>query len=276
VKIVPWLNNDNIGPAGSINASARDMAKWVRFQLGDGTFEGKRLLAAAQLREPHVQQIVMSHQHEYLESLFPDPNFFTYGFGWFINDYRNHVVVWHGGNTAGFTAQVCLVPKAKLGLVILCNLEGSLMPYALQHSLLDQLLGLPKKDWNAWELAVLEKFKAKLKAHDQERDEKRHKGTKPSRNLDAYIGTYEDPAYGKVVLSLEGGVLQLQWYRFKSPLNHFHYDTFLTNKDDGLPQHQVLQNQRVVFTLDGDGEVASLRLLNADFKKVKTKPARDR
>ena len=30
---VPWLNADGIGPAGSINASAAEMAKYVQFQL---------------------------------------------------------------------------------------------------------------------------------------------------------------------------------------------------------------------------------------------------
>src|SRR5262249_9395338 len=43
---IPWHNLENVGPAGSINASARDMVRWVRFQLRDGTFAGKRLLSA--------------------------------------------------------------------------------------------------------------------------------------------------------------------------------------------------------------------------------------
>jgi Domain of unknown function (DUF3471) len=71
---------------------------------------------------------------------------------------------------------------------------------------------------------------AKQKASDKERDETRHKGTKPSRTLDAYTGTYEEPAHGQVILSLKDGVLQLQWTRLKSSLNHFHFDTFVTNK----------------------------------------------
>jgi CubicO group peptidase (beta-lactamase class C family) len=272
VKNIPWRNTDVIGPAGSIIAHVRDMAQWVRFQLGDGTFDGKRLLSAAQLREPHTPQIVMSGQAESIESFFPDPNFFTYGLGWFINDYRTHVVVWHGGNIDGFTAWVGLVPKAKLGIVILSNQDQTPMPYALQHNLLDHLLGLPKKDWNTWCLAVEEKLMAKQKASDKERDGKRHQGTKPSRALDAYTGSYEEPAYGEAILSLKDGVLQLQWNRFKSPLQHFHFDTFVTNKDDGPP---YLQNQQIVFTLGGDGEVASLRMFDMDFKKVAAKTMRD-
>src|SRR5262249_57189394 len=57
LRTIPWRNIDNVGPAGSMNASARDMAQWVRFQLGDGTFEAQRLLTAATLEETHTPQI---------------------------------------------------------------------------------------------------------------------------------------------------------------------------------------------------------------------------
>ena len=55
----PRFNSDNIGPAGSIISSARDMAQWLRFQLNDGTVGGTRLVSSAALRETHTPQIVM-------------------------------------------------------------------------------------------------------------------------------------------------------------------------------------------------------------------------
>src|SRR5262249_51356119 len=39
VAVIPWYEMPSPDPAGSITASARDLAKWVRFQLGDGTFD---------------------------------------------------------------------------------------------------------------------------------------------------------------------------------------------------------------------------------------------
>ena len=50
----PHSNMDNIGPAGSIISNARDMAQWLRFQLGDGVYNGKRLVSSAALRETHT------------------------------------------------------------------------------------------------------------------------------------------------------------------------------------------------------------------------------
>ena len=49
--VVPWRNIDNIGPAGSINASAADMAEYVRFQLTKGKAGDKRLLKKAVFEE---------------------------------------------------------------------------------------------------------------------------------------------------------------------------------------------------------------------------------
>ena len=37
------------GGAGAINSTVEDMARWVRLQLGDGTFEGKRIVSAENL-----------------------------------------------------------------------------------------------------------------------------------------------------------------------------------------------------------------------------------
>ena len=46
--VVPMRRVDNIAPAGAINSSARDMARWLRFQLGRGALEGQRLISTEQ------------------------------------------------------------------------------------------------------------------------------------------------------------------------------------------------------------------------------------
>lgn len=264
-KVIPFRNLDVAGPFVSINASARDMAQWVRFQLGDGTLDGKRVLSEAQLKEMHTPQIVMNRQHELLETLLPEHDFFSYGLGWFVNDYRGHVLVWHSGDIDGFSALVTLVPKSKLGIVILSNLDGSYMRYALQYNLLDLLLGLPKTDWNAWQKGVFDNVMAMMRAGAKALEDGRRKDTKPSRELSAYVGTFEEPAYGKVVISLDKGALQLQWNRFRGPLSHFEYDTFITSPE-GPP---YLQSQHIQFDLGRGGGVSTMKMYGVEFKKIK-------
>ena len=104
----PMRNVDQIGPAGSINSNVLDMARWVRFQLGRGEFESRRLLseeAHAETWKPHMK--------------IAGP--VDYGFGWMLREWKGRRVVEHGGGIDGFAAQVALLPEENLGFVLLSN-----------------------------------------------------------------------------------------------------------------------------------------------------------
>ena len=50
---------DTVGPAGSINSTANDMARWLQLHLGGGIIDGKRIVAARQIQEMHRPQMVI-------------------------------------------------------------------------------------------------------------------------------------------------------------------------------------------------------------------------
>ncbi len=269
VEVISWRNIDNVGPAGSINAGVRDLSKWLRFQLGDGTFEGKRLIAAARLAETHAPQMVIpldgpTGVTSFTRGMNPDTNMMSYGLGWVIQDYRGHLLVSHGGSIDGFRAQVALLPKQRCGMVILSNLGRTSMPEAVRNNLADLLLGLPKKDWNGLLLEQSRKSDAARLAREKQRQAKRQPGTKPSHDLKAYTGAFEEPAYGKVRVVLENGGLVLQWSNFKWKLEHFHFDTFTLQSDE-----PIIENRQVVFRLAADGEVDRLSFVDQEFLRVK-------
>jgi hypothetical protein len=187
-----------------------------------------------------------------------------------IQDYRGQLLVSHSGSIDGFRAQVALVPKAKLGIAILSNLGRTQMPEALRNSLVDLVLDLPKRDWNAHYLEQSKKRLAEERERQKEREAKRHQGTKPSRELTAYAAEFEEPAYGKLTVSMEKEALVLAWSSFQARLDHFHFDTF-TAKIDGDRLENPLNNAPVVFALDADGEVAKVSLLGQEFKRLKAK-----
>jgi CubicO group peptidase (beta-lactamase class C family) len=267
-EAIAWRNLDNIGPAGAINARVRDLSKWVRFQLGDGTWEGKRLLSAANLKETHTPQMVIRLEGA-MKTMNPDTTQLAYGLGWFIQDYRGQLLVSHTGGLEGFRSRVVLVPRAKFGIVLLMNsgvgASTSSMHLAVSNNLLDHLLGLAKKDWNAYYLEQAKKLEEAGKARLAEREAKRHKGTKPSRELEAYAGTYEEPAYGPLTIVLKDGGLILEWSNFKCRLEHWHFDTFLIKEDNPL------RDQLVTFALGADGAVATLQALDVEFKRARVK-----
>ncbi len=261
IETMPWRNIDNVGPAGSINASVRDLSNWIRLHLNEGELDGKRLISAENVREMHAPQMVVRNEGRW-QLFFPptETSQLSYGLGWFINDYRGHKLVMHGGTIDGFRASIVLVPKSKLGVAVLANLNGTQMPEAVCYNVVDLLLGLPKKDWNASIAASAKQLETETNKAVLARIGARKKDTKTSRELAAYVGSYEDAGYGKAEISLVDGNLMLGWSSFKSKLDHFHFDTF-TAKDDRLATEQVL------FTLGADGEVSAMNFLGVSFRK---------
>jgi CubicO group peptidase (beta-lactamase class C family) len=244
-------------PAGSMQSSARDLARWLHFQLGDGTVDGtakgERLISAHNLKETHTPQIMLD-MDPFDRAMFPDTNQMSYGMGWVIQDHCGYRILQHAGAIDGFRCHFTLVPRARLGIVLLCNLHQTHMNIALSNALLGHLLDLPPRDWNAV-IAEAER-KKHLEVVDGERKKlaRRHVDTHPSRELGGYTGAYEHPAYGTVRITLEGGKLVWSWNHFTAPLSHYQYDTFL------LPI-EVMGEPHVVFALDGRGTVARMKVL---------------
>jgi CubicO group peptidase (beta-lactamase class C family) len=262
--VIPWYPLTTPDPAGSICANARDLARWVQFQLGDGTFTGKRLVSAKNLAETHSPQMVVRLEGP-ARDLNPDTNQMNYGMAWVLQDYRGHFLVSHAGAIDGFRTHITLVPNRKLGLVILNNLHGSQMNLAVSNQLVDLLLGLPQRNWNELIMGQVRKSEAAAAAKLRDREAKRRLGTKPSRPLVDYTGTYQDPAYGSATVTLVNSTLMWEWSTFKAELNHFQDDTFTVANDViGYPQCE--------FTLTKKGEVATMKfleVLEVDFQKTK-------
>ena len=91
--MIRYDNVDNAGGAGAINSSAADMARWVRLQLGRGTYEGRRFFSAAASREMWTPHTVVSGIGEQAERFNPTRHFNLYGMGWMLNDYQGRKVV---------------------------------------------------------------------------------------------------------------------------------------------------------------------------------------
>jgi len=188
----------------------------------------------------------------------------SYGMGWTIFDYRGQSVVGHGGALRGFRSQVVLLPKKDIGFVILSNLGGTQMPEALRNSLIDLMLDLPAKDWNGLLLAEAGKTEADGREKERQREAKRQKDTRPSLTLSAYAGAYRNPGYGnaEVIAGTDG--LILKWSNFAPKLVHFHFDTF------DVKETGPMANTTVQFVLGSNGEVASLKMLDQEFRKQPT------
>jgi CubicO group peptidase (beta-lactamase class C family) len=252
--------------AGSVHTSGKDMARWLRFHLSGGLAEGKRVVSVEALGETHTPQMVMPIPAAQ-RPLFPDTVQMSYGMGWVIFDYGGNRLLAHGGAIDGFRTQITLVPDKKIGLAVLSNLHQTPMNFALTNVLLDQLLGLPKRDWHAIHQANLTRVMAGNIEKEQRRRQRRQHGTTPSRELAAYTGSYQHPAYGTAKIELKRGRLVWRWRDEEAMLTHFHYDTFTVQAD-------LTGRADVTFSLGADGNVERLTItgnLGIEFRKVSAK-----
>ncbi len=118
----------NIGPAGSINSNVLDMAQWLRFQLGNGELDGKRLISAAALKETRTPTT-------------PIGGNVSYGLGWMIREFMDQPVIEHGGNIDGFSSTVAFMPDADVGFVLLANVNVSPIQQSAIRTVFDAMLG---------------------------------------------------------------------------------------------------------------------------------------
>ncbi|HEX5270075.1 MAG TPA: serine hydrolase [Gemmataceae bacterium] len=229
-QVISWYPQETPDAAGSLNASARDLTGWLMFQLDEGRYKGNRLVSAEALRETHTPQIVL-RADGINRDLNPETNLSSYGMAWRIQDYRGTLMLSHAGAIDGFRAEIILLPKERIGIALLCNLNQSRINLALGNTLADLFLGLPRKDWDGYFLGVVKKEQAASRQSFVKRWGERDVSVKPSLPLPAYEGFYEHPAYGKARVSAEGGGLVLRWGRFKWSLAYYRGDTFLVSED---------------------------------------------
>jgi len=106
------LDAPAIAPAGSIRASAADMAQWLKVQLAHGALPGgKRLFSeeqSAQMWHP-----VTIEEPDHLPAILDarKPSFNLYALGWSVEDYRGHKIIDHTGGVLGGAAFVMLIPE---------------------------------------------------------------------------------------------------------------------------------------------------------------------
>lgn len=264
VQVVNWRLIDNIGPAGSINSNVQDMAQWLRLHLGDGVYQGQRLLTSATIKEMQTPQTIIRLEGTQ-KSLYPEAHFLNYGLGWFLSDYRGRKIVEHGGAIDGMRAAVAMIPEEKLGVVILTNLNGAVLPQALFYKVFDFYLNAPQRDWSSEMLKVQKGLEDQARTAEQKTESERVKGTSPSLPLEKYAGTFQNEMYGESKVTFENAKLVVRYGpNFVGELEHWNYDSFRVKWRDSM-QGKGFVNFKL--NTQGRAEVLTLEGL-ADFTRV--------
>ena len=211
VKRIPFHVIDEIGPAGSINSTVEDMARYVKMHLSRGkpVMSEKSWIA---MTSPQMAMPGARSQAEIGDN--------AYGMGLSLTTYRGHKLVSHGGGIDGFSALLSFLPDDQMGLIILTNLNGNPAPGPLSFSVFDALLGLPPIDWAARQKA------AANRPPGSRTEIAKVAGTQPSHALADYAGEFVHPGYGRIRVEAGPNGLRVQFHGTAADLTHFHYDVF--------------------------------------------------
>lgn len=93
-------------PAGYLMMSANDLSQYLRSQLHDGLFNGKRILSADGVKAMHTPQPGLDA---------------PYGMGWFVYEKLGLQIIEHGGTNENFHTAGILLPEKDMTIAILTN-----------------------------------------------------------------------------------------------------------------------------------------------------------
>ncbi len=267
VSKMKFMNIDGIGPAGSINSNAKDMANWVMMWVNGGKFNGKEILPAAYYNQAISSQMVTGAGLPTKEQ--PDVFLSNYGFAWFLANYRGHYRVEHGGNIDGFSSSTSFFPTDSIGIFVSVNQNGSPIPGIIRNTIADKLLGLKYKDWHRTQKNAVDKAKAAAKEKLKADSTQRKMGTRPTHAITDYAGTFTNEGYGtlSIVQQKDSLVAKYNALTFKVKHYHFNYFNFIPVADGvDAGEDDAMKGQ---FNINIKGEIESLSLpLQAGVKDI--------
>jgi CubicO group peptidase (beta-lactamase class C family) len=259
-------------PAASMYSSVHDLTRWLRMLLAGGRWQGGQLLQQQSLAE-------MWRPQTHLARAGTGPgveDFESYGLGWFLTVDRGNKVVEHDGGMPGFLSKVSLVPVKKFGFAVLNNGNDGVLNEAIKRAIYAELAGGDG-------VAVIERIgeikkriDARQTAEVAAREARRRKGTAPSHELAAYVGSYRDEIYGNATITrTEAGalhvVLEPASKRLHGTMSHWHDDTFRVDFPDRfLPFALVrfeLDSNSAVVAFHIDCPIADFDFAQLDFRR---------
>jgi CubicO group peptidase (beta-lactamase class C family) len=281
VQVIKPFDSDNTNPAGGINSSAEDMAKWMNVLLAKGQLaDGTRLFSERTYRQLTTLVTPMNIPQVPPELGPLQPNFLGYALGLNVVDYRGHKVIMHTGGLPGYVSKVLWIPDVNFGVTVLTNQEAGVAFDSIVYRIADHFLGAPPTDWAAAYKTLSDRQHAMLTEMEKKTSAARAATSKPSLPLAAYAGTYTDVWYGDIVIEQQNDKLTMRFTKTPSlvgDLEHWQYDTFIVRWRD----RELRADAYVTFALNPDGTIdqAKMRAVSSstdfsfDFQDLLLRPA---
>ena len=220
---------DAEAPAGGVSSSVKDLAQWLRLQLGEGTWNGEQVVQQHALEQTHLPLICTGYTDR---NGVCDQSAGYYGLGWDITfDTNGKKTLSHSGAfLLGTSTTVRMIPADQIGIIVLSNTQPYGVPESIALTFLDLFeQGKPRMDWYP---AVHVRFQELL---DNAENSSPNYSTlpkpaspAPAGPLSGYIGKYVNQYYGTAEITLDRGQLALILPPVNNhfDLSHWNGDTF--------------------------------------------------
>ena len=239
------------GPAAAVNTTMHDLARWMRFNLGEpGVVGDQRLADEEVMARIHGPSNLTGFDEE-------EKSVEAYALGWGIGSYRDHHLLRHGGATDGFNTQVWLLPELEVGIAMSTN-TFTVMREPVFKYIVDLIAGHEVTEWGEQHFEEFLETRKEARQARLDKESERIEGTEPSHPLTAYIGRYHHPLYDVAEVRLDDGVLSIRLWEDDSQvlkLEHWHHDTFRAHWTNPAQREKF-----VWFTLGEGGQPAQLHM----------------
>jgi len=213
--------------AGGIYSCISDLSKWVMLHLDGGKYgpDSTRLFSRAVWHERWAPQTIID---------VPGPgtyntHFGAYALGFLVNDANGYKQVSHTGGLEGMVTQITMVPELRLGIIVLTNQQEGLAFQSITNQIKDGYFGITGTDRVTQYAAIRKRQLDEAKhitdsiwrevAAFQTQSAVGRRGAAaggggrrgaegaagPRINMAPYLGTYRDPWFGEIVISVKGG-----------------------------------------------------------------------
>jgi CubicO group peptidase (beta-lactamase class C family) len=239
--------------AGDINSNIEDMARWIRLQLGNGIFDGRRIVSSENLGYTRLPKVALNEQ-------------VFYDLGWYNYLTPNGNILWHDGDALSFGSFVGLVPDKNIGIIILTNETNVTAPNSLGTWVLDRILGNAKQD------RVAESLKnAKATFEATAKRFAKPANPRPFPQLAPLAGNFINSSFGKAALTLKDDALvfELQETGAQFKLVPWDGDIFMatltaTDQFGPIVDLDYMTKGFAEFQMAKDGKLNLLRLSTVD------------
>ncbi|MBI3709294.1 MAG: serine hydrolase [Proteobacteria bacterium] len=243
----------HLGGAGDINSTVEDMARWVRLQIGHGTFEGRRIVSPENLAVTRTPKVALTDA-------------VSYAMGWYIYQTPNGNIVWHDGDALSFGSFVGMAPDRNVGVIILTNETNVGFPVSLGLWLFDRILGSPEVDY------VTNKLKEeKASFETAAKLFAKPANPRPFPPLAPLAGNFVNRSFGEAAVAQDGDalVMEIKATGAKLKLEPWDGDVFTarlmpTGRFGPIVDLSYMTNGFAQFQMGQDGRLDLLRLSTED------------